>query len=149
MIDYILSNMWMAWLALAVVFIIVEVASFDFFVTCFAVGALGGMLAAIVGIPIWGQLLVWAVVSMLSLWLVRPALVRRLHRGGENRVSNADALIGRKGEVVEAIAEGSHGYVKIDGDEWRSVAADGKAIAKGARVEVVGRDSIVLTVKQV
>ena len=149
MIDYILSNLWLVWLVLAVVFLILEVASFDFFVTCFAIGAIGGMIGAFLGVPLWCQALLWAVISVLSLWLVRPSLVRRLHSSGEERASNADALIGAAGIVIETIPAGSHGYVKIDGDEWRSVSADGQTIEKGTRVRVKARESIVLTVETI
>ena len=39
------------------------------------------------------------------------------------------------------------GYVAIDGDMWRSVSADGSGIPEGTAVEVVSRESIILTVK--
>lgn len=147
MIDYIFSTPWLLWLVLAVVCLIVEMTSFDFFVTCFAVGALAAVIPALAGLPWWVQVLVWAVVSVLSLLFVRPSLTRWLHSRGENRQSNADALIGRVGLVIEDIQVGGHGYVKIDGDEWRSVSANGAFIPKGAQVKVVSRESIVLTVE--
>ena len=60
---------------------------------------------------------------------------------------NADALIGRRAVVREAIPAGGAGYVAIDGDMWRSVSADGSGIPEGTAVEVVSRESIILTVK--
>ena len=149
MIDYLMNNLWLLWIILAVVCLIIEVSSFDFFVTCFAIGAVGAMIGALIGLPWWVQVLIWAVVSVLSIWFVRPSLTRRLHKTGEERVSNADALIGKEGLVIEAIPEGGHGYVKVDGDEWRSLSSDGSAIAKGTRVRIVSRDSIVMTVEPV
>lgn len=149
MIDYFVNNLWLAWLIISVVCVIIEVTSFDFFVTCFAIGALGAMVSAIVGLPLWFQILVWAVVSVLSIMFIRPALTSRIHANGDKRVSNADALIGREGKVIETIVADGFGYVKIDGDEWRSVAADGMEIAKGERVKVISRDSIILTVTKI
>ena len=64
----------------------------------------------------------------------------------KERKSNVDALIGRQGKVIETIPQGECGYVKIDGDEWRSVSADGQEIPAGTTVQVVSRDSIILTV---
>jgi len=75
--------------------------------------------------------------------------VKRLHASGEERPSNADALMGREGIVSEKIEERGYGRVKIDGDDWKSVSADGEAIREGARVRVVGRESIILTVEEV
>ena len=149
MIDYLLSNLWLVWLIVAVICLIIEMTSFDFFVTCFAIGALGAMIGAIIGLPVWVQVLVWAIVSLLSIWFVRPSLTKYLHKGGEERASNADALIGREGKVIEDITPDKPGYVKIDGDEWRSVTANGQTIIKGTRVRVVSRDSIILTVETI
>jgi membrane protein implicated in regulation of membrane protease activity len=149
MIDYFKDNLWLVWLIISVVCVIIEVTSFDFFVTCFAIGALGAMVAAIVGLPLWVQIIVWAIVSVLSIKFIRPVLTNNIHASGDNRASNADALIGREGKVIETIVNDGFGYVKIDGDEWRSVADDGQEIAKGTRVRVVSRDSIILTVTKI
>ena len=45
-------------------------------------------------LPFWAQVLVWALFSILSIRLIRPRLIERLHNGGEDRLSNIDALIG-------------------------------------------------------
>ena len=146
MVDYFMTNLWLAWLIISIVCVIVEMTSFDFFVTCFAIGALGAMVGAIVGVPFWMQIIVWAVVSVLSIMFIRPALTNIIHANGDKRLSNADALIGKEGKVIETIIADGFGYVKIDGDEWRSISADGQEIAKGQRVKVISRDSIILTV---
>ena len=75
--------------------------------------------------------------------------LRYLHRNDPDRVSNADALIGREGRVSETIPEGGSGRVAIDGDDWKAVSADGMAIEKGEKVKVVGRESIIITVERV
>ncbi len=149
MANYFIGNLWLVWLIISIVCVIIEMTSFDFFVTCFAIGALGAMVGAIVGLPLWMQIVVWAVISVLSIMFIRPVLTSHIHASDDKRVSNADALIGRTGTVIETIAADGFGYVKIDGDEWRSVAADGMEIAKGERVEVISRDSIILTVTKI
>ena len=58
-----------------------------------------------------------------------------------------DALTGKSAKVITAIPQGGYGYVKINGDEWRSVSEDGSAIPEGTTVIVLKRDSIILTVK--
>ena len=73
--------------------------------------------------------------------------MHRFHAYGENRLSNADALIGRIGIVIEAIPAGGSGYVKVDGDEWKAVSQVPQEIKKGNKVEIIGRDSIIVTVK--
>ena len=146
MVEYFMNNMWLAWLIVSIVCIIIEVTSFDFFVTCFAIGALGAMVSSLLGLPFWMQVLAWAVISVLSIFFIRPMLTSRIHASGENRNSNADALIGKEGRVSTTIDADGYGYVKIDGDEWRSLSSDGSTIEKNSRVKVVSRDSIILTV---
>jgi membrane protein implicated in regulation of membrane protease activity len=76
-------------------------------------------------------------------------LIERLHKSGEDRVSNIDALIGRVGTVIESIEPDGSGYVKVDGDEWKAVSNSTELIYKGQKVEIIGRESIIVTVKPV
>ena len=61
--------------------------------------------------------------------------------------SGAEALVGRPARVIEAIPADDKGRVRIFGDDWQAVSADGTAIPEGKKVEVVSRDGKVLTVK--
>ena len=147
MLTYIYTNLWLLWLIVSLGCLVIELSSGDFYFVCFALGALVALISALLGAPFTAQLIVWAVASIVCLVFVRPSIVKRLHNRKE-RKSNADALIGREGTVIEAIPAGGHGYVQIDGDQWRSVSADGEEIADGTKVTVVARNSIILTVKK-
>lgn len=147
MMDYLTTNLWTLWTVITVICLIVELGSGDFYVTCFAIGALCTVIPALIGLPLWVQILVFVVCSVASIIFIRPSLLRHIHNRAE-RPSNADALIGRKGVVIEAIGKDGFGYVKIDGDEWKAHSATGEAVAKGETVEVVGRESIIITVKR-
>ena len=140
--------MWQLWAVIAVVCLILELSSGDFFIVCFSIGAVFGALSSLAGLGVYGQALVFAVATLLSIFLVRPMALRYLHRGEEDRVSNADALMGRRGRVVEPIEAGGYGRVAIDGDVWKAVTTDGKAVPEGAFVRVVGRESTIITVEQ-
>ena len=148
MIDYFVGNMWLVWLIVSIGLLLLELTSGDFYVICFAFGAVASIFGAAIGLPLWAQVLIWAVCSVLCLYFVRPSLVRRLHGKENERKSNVDALVGRQGIVIDTITAGGFGYVKIDGDEWRSVSADGQEIPVGTTVQVVSRDSIILTVSE-
>ncbi len=146
MLDIFIQNLWLIWLIVSFVCLIIELNGGDFYFLCVAVGAVATIVVAVIGLPFWSQTLVWAVASVLCLFFLRPQLSELLHKGVKERKSNADALIGRKGKVIEAIPAGGSGYVKIDGDEWRSVSGDNTPIPAGTLVTVVSRDSIILTV---
>ena len=149
MIAYITANLWLLWTIIALVCLVLELSSGDFYVTCFAIGAAVAAIAALTGIPFWLQVIIFAVASVLSIWLIRPALIRWLHKPEQERLSNADALIGRTGDVVETIPAGGYGCVRIDGDYWKAVAEGPEPIVAGAKVKVVKRESIIITVEKV
>ena len=148
MLEYFTQNLWLAWLIVSIGLLLLELTSGDFYVIRFAFGAVASIVGAAIGFPLWTQVLIWAVCSVLCLYFVRPSLVRRLHGKMNERKSNVDALVGRQGVVIDKISAGGFGYVKIDGDEWRSVSSDGSEIAQGTTVTVISRDSIILTVSE-
>lgn len=115
----------------------------------FAIGALISIPVALVEAPFWVQVVVWAICSMLSIWLVRPHLLKALHKGGEDRRSNADALAGQIGEVTEMIPAGGFGRVKLDGDDWKAEAPHlAEPLAVGDKVRILGHESIILKVEK-
>lgn len=148
MIEYFLANMWQVWAVLAVAGLILELTSGDFFIMCIAIGAAGAAIAAPFS-GIYVQLAVFAVVTLFSLFQVRPFALRYLHRNDSKRVSNADALIGREGRVTMPIEARGFGYVAIDGDRWKAVSANDEAIAEGTLVRIVSRESTIVTVEVV
>ena len=149
MIDYFAANLWQLWALVVIVCLILEITSGDFFILCFSSGALVSAVIAAVGGSFAVQLEIFAVVSVLSLFFIRPRLVKRLHGKRRERLSNADALIGRVGKVSEAIESNGYGRVAIDGDRWKAVSENGDSITAGEKVEVLKVDSIILTVRKV
>ena len=68
---------------------------------------------------------------------------------GFYRVSNADALLGRKGRVVETVKADSFGRVQIDGDIWKAVTNEQNDIPEGTNVRVISRESTIITVETI
>lgn len=147
MIEYFTSNLWLIWIIVSILCLILELSSGDFFLLCFAIGAAAGAIIAGCGLSLTWQIIIVALASALSLMLVRPALLKKLHKPNRERLSNAEAMIGQTGRVSEDIEANGYGRVAIDGDDWKARSADGSAIDKGSRVRVVKMDSIILTVK--
>lgn len=147
MIDYFSQHLWQLWTLIGVICLILELTSGDFFIMCFSIGA---FITAVVSafVPSFiGQIIVFAVASLLCLLFVRPLALKYFHRKDEDRPSNVDAMVGRKGVVTETIEAGGFGRVKIDGDSWKACGENDKAIGKGERVEVVAINSTIITVK--
>lgn len=147
MIDYFSQHLWQLWTLIGVICLILELTSGDFFIMCFSIGA---FITAVVSafVPSFiGQIIVFAVASLLCLLFVRPLALKYFHRKDEDRPSNVDAMVGRKGVVTETIEAGGFGRVKIDGDSWKACGENDEAIGNGERVEVVAINSTIITVK--
>ena len=149
MIEYLTMHLWQLWAIVAVVCLILELTAGDFFIICFSIGAVFACLTDALGGGIILQLIVFAIFTLASLFFVRPFAVRFLHKGDSNRVSNADALLGRKGRVVEAVKADSFGRVQIDGDIWKAVTNEPQDIPEGTNVRVVSRESTIITVETI
>ena len=148
MIEYFQAHLWQFWAVVGLLCLILELTSGDFFIICFAFGSLGAIIADLCGASFTWQAIIFAVVSVLCIFFVRPSVVKHLHRGEELK-SNADALVGREGRVSEDIEAGGYGRVAIDGDDWKACSADGNAIAKDSRVRVTELNSVIITVEPV
>ena len=147
MIEYLAQHLWQMWAVVAVICLILELTAGDFFIICFSIGAFFGAVVAALGGSFYLQLVTFAVFTLLSLFWVRPFARRYLRKGEDNRVINADALMGRQGRVVEAVKADSFGRVQIDGDIWKAVTNESVDIPEGANVRVVGRESTIITVE--
>ena len=145
MVEFFSDKIWLVWILVSILCLIIELGSGDLFLLCFAIGALGGSLSAALGLNVVWRIVIFAICTVLSLAFVRPVALKLLHRHDQNRVSNADAIIGRTGVVSEDIPAGGYGRVALDGDDWKATAD--KAIAKGEKVKILSRESIIITVE--
>jgi len=149
MIQYFLENLWLAWLLVSLLCLVLELTNGDFFIMCFAIGGVAAAIVSAFSDSFTLQVIVFAVVSALSIFFVRPFALKYLHKNKDNRVSNADAIIGRIGKVTESIVANGHGRVKVDGDSWKAVTANNLAIEEGTTVRIVALNSIIVTVERV
>ena len=148
MIQYFFENLWLAWLLVSLLCLVLELTNGDFFIMCFAIGGVAAAIVSAFSDSFTLQVIVFAVVSALSIFFVRPFALKYLHKNKDNRVSNADAIIGRIGKVTEPIAANGHGRVKVDGDSWKAVTANNLAIEEGTTVRIVALNSIIVTVER-
>lgn len=129
---------WVLWLALILVFVIIEVFTLDFTFLMLAGGSLGGLVAHFLTAPLWAQIVAAGVLAILLLFVVRPPLLRAFRKGGDPTPSNVEALLGLTGTVVKEFADG-RGQVKLaNGETWTARLADDVAgeLVEGERIVV-------------
>lgn len=142
-------EVWHIWLIASIVFFILEIFLPSFVVINFGIGALFATIIAGLGGTIQWQVFVFSIATLISFFLVRPALKKWAYKRSDKVETNMNALIGRKGIVSEKIDPGNNtGRIVIDGDDWKARSSDGTIIEKNKQVIVTKVDSIVMEVKQ-
>jgi len=135
--DFLVEWGWVLWLALILVFVIIEVFTLDFTFLMLAGGSLGGLVAGFFQAPVWAQVVIAGVLALLLLFVVRPPLMRAFRKGADPTRSNVQALLGLTGTVVTE--NSSRSQVKLaNGEIWTSRLADGLPgeLVEGERVVV-------------
>ncbi|MFC6152511.1 NfeD family protein [Nocardioides yefusunii] len=134
--DWISDHLWESWLALAVVLLVAEVLSLELVLMMLAGGAVVGMAADLVGLPLPFQVLAACVAAVAALVLLRPPVLRRLRQGPELTQGHA-RLLGAQGVVLREVSVHAPGLVAFGQDEWTSVPYDETVVIPvGATVEV-------------
>ncbi|WP_314455527.1 NfeD family protein [uncultured Actinomyces sp.] len=144
---------WLFWIGGALLLVVVETVTADLTFLMIAGGALGGGLTGFFGGPLWAQVMVFACISTLLLFAVRPWAKRRLAATTPQMKTNVDALIGRSATTITAV-DGGGGRVRLGGEEWSArlapVTPGGVTrLEAGARVSVTQIDGAVVLVSPV
>lgn len=138
------------WLAMIVVFLMVEASTVTLVSLWFAAGSLAAMLVALTGAGIGFQVTIFVIVAAVCLTALRP-LVRK-HIKPKLTKTNVDAVVGTTGLVTTPIDNVSAvGQVKLGAMYWTARSASGDPIAEGTLVKVErieGVKAIVSPVKE-
>ncbi len=141
--DFLTTYAWVFWIGLILLFVIIEVATVDFTFLMIALGSVGGLVSGLLGAPWWAQILIAGILSLLLLFIVRPAMQRALGRGGDATPTNVEALLGLSGTVTTSFVAGQ-GHVKLaNGETWTarlSQATEERSVEAGERVVVTAID---------
>lgn len=140
---------WHIWIIVALIFFIMEIFTPGFAVACLSIGAIGSSIASACGLELKFQILVFAIATLLAFVLVRPVVLKLFHNKSKEVLTNVDALVGKHAIVSEEIKPIVGGRVKVDGDDWKAVTADGSPVEAGKVVRILKVDSVILTVETI
>lgn len=123
------------WLALLLFFAVTEAATIALVSIWFAAGALAALLATIFTNDIWIQILLFVVVSAVTMAVVRP--LARKYVLPHRVPTNADRVIGREGVITQAVDNlAPAGVVVVAGMAWTARSDSGENIPEGTVVTV-------------
>lgn len=129
-------NIWaIIWLALIIVFFVLEAATVQLMSIWFAAGALAAMVVNLLGAEVWLQMVVFFTVSIVLLAVLWPMARKRVK--AKVVPTNADALVGRVCTVTEEISPVEGGRVKLGDVTWSARSESGDMIPVGTLVKVL------------
>lgn len=134
------------WLAVIILAGIIEAATAQLVSIWFVAGGAGALIASLLGALFPLQLLIFALVSAITLIVTRPFVNRLLN---VKKIStNADRYIGRIGIVIQEVNNTlGTGQANVLGSIWTVRSADGSVIGVGQRVLVESIDGVKLIVR--
>jgi membrane protein implicated in regulation of membrane protease activity len=127
------------WVALAVVLAVAEAFTGTLVLLMFAAGAIAAAVAAGFGGGLVAQGVAFAVVSALSVWVLRPIIKKHAIPAlkGEDERIGVKALEGAPGVVLEQVTEDS-GLVRVGGEVWTARVYDAtQVIEPDERIRVI------------
>lgn len=133
------------WIAVIAVAIVVEVISAQLLSIWFALGGLAALLTSFLTDNIVIQIIVFCVVSVVSLAVIFPLAKKSLKK--EHVKTNADRYIGKIAIVTEDISNiDAKGQVKVDNQIWSARSDDGSEVSSGTKVKVLRIEGVKLIV---
>ncbi|MBR1702267.1 MAG: NfeD family protein [Lachnospiraceae bacterium] len=139
--------MMILWLVVLIVSIVVEIISLGLTSIWFAGGAIVALILSAVSLPLWLQILVFLVVSIVLMIFTRPIAVKYFNK---DRVrTNVESMIGRQAIVISEVNNlQGIGQVTVGGQEWTARSEDdNKNLAVGTVVQVVAVNGVKLIVR--
>lgn len=137
---------WWIWVLAGLALLAAEFVSTTMHIGFFAVGAF--FVALLVGLgvelPLWGQVAIFTIVSVLTFVFVRPILVRKLRLDFKPQV---DSMVGQQARAMDDIAIAGLGKAEFRGTTWSARNVGETALTRGQRCVVAGIEGLVIHVK--
>lgn len=132
------------WLVIFIVMLGIEIATLGLTTIWFAGGALLATLVAAIGLPVYVQIPVFLVVSVVLLLFTRPIAQKYFNK--ERIRTNAEGLVGQTAVVTETINNmKGMGKAVINGQEWTARSSeDAVELEKETQATIVAIEGVKL-----
>jgi membrane protein implicated in regulation of membrane protease activity len=140
---------WWIWAVLGLLLAAGEILTpGGFFVVFFGLAALVVALLTLLGLagPLWFQILLFSIFSIVSLLLFRNPLLRWMARHTPKTV-DVDSFIGELAVASSAIPAGGVGLAQLRGSSWNARNGSTAAIAAGGRCRVTRVEGLVIWIE--
>ncbi len=143
----IVNAMPIIWTVLIIVFAVAEAFTLGLTSIWFALGAVVALLGSLVKMPIYLQIAIFLIATLVMLIYTRPVAQKYLRIGASK--TNVTALLGETGIVLKRIDTYNLGQVKVKGQIWTAKSESGQDIPRGEEVEITAVEGVKLVVKPI
>lgn len=134
------------WLLIAICAFAIDVLTSNFCFMLFSIGAVVAAVCGALGVPFVIQIVIFAVLSIISLVIGYPWLKRKYKNMHKNTPLMEETYIGKVLESDKEIINKS--LVKVNGEYW-TVINEGDVINKGEKFMITGIEGIKLKIKKI
>ena len=118
------------WIVAAVAFAVVEIATSGLVSIWFAGGSIVSLVAALLGAPVWLQIVLFIVVSAVLIILLKNFATEYFK--SKNSDTNLDRIVGKEVTITETVDKVNNtGRALINDVEWKVASKNGEIIEKG------------------
>ncbi|MCM1306376.1 MAG: NfeD family protein [Bacteroides sp.] len=136
------------WLAVTIIAIVVELITPELVSIWFAVGGIIGIIFSFIpGLPWWGEVIIFAIVSMALLFAVRPVVKK--YFGNKRVATNTDRIIGKEVRMLSRADFDNLGSAKIGDVVWSVKSENETPLLADEIVQIVAVDGNKLIARHV
>ena len=134
------------WLLVAIGVFLLDVLSSSFFFVLFSIGAIVAAICAVFQITFMVQVIVFAIVSIISLIIGYPILKKTYKSFNKRTPLMEEGYIGRKIKAENDIVDKAQ--IKVGGEYWTAIN-ESEIIHSGEEFIITGIEGIKLKIKKV
>ena len=140
-------TIWQFCLCVGLAFLIAEIFIPTTFFLSMSIGAFVTALFAVWFVSKIVLIPIFAIVSLLSLLILKPFLAKYRNVNAENETGVEGKYIGKKAKALTNINQNS-GTISIYGERWDARTLENDEIEENAEVTIVKNDSLIMYVKK-
>ncbi len=133
------------WTVFIIVFAVAEAFTLGLTSIWFALGAIAALLVSLLKLPLYLQIAVFLIATLVMIIYTRPVAQKYLRIGASK--TNVSALVGERGIVLKRVDVYNLGQVKVKGQIWTAKSESGEEIDRGEEVEIVAIEGVKLIVR--
>lgn len=139
-------NLGVIWITAIIVFAVLEAVTYQLVSAWFAIGAVGGLVTYLLGYDFNAQMIVFLILTVLSLCCLRPLSMKKLKAKGLK--TNVETLAGQEIIITKTVDNiNGQGEGKINGMTWTVRSVNNSIIPENQRALVEKVEGVKLIVR--